>query len=156
MTPEKIAAFKVDRTGWEAGPWDDEPDRVDFHHAGFACLALRNMTSGHWCGYVGVPSSHPDYKRDYNDLNVDCHGDLTYGSACDGEHICHVPQPGEPDDLFWFGFDCHHCWDIAPGTLMYDKKYGFDRGRDPMSSYRTLAYVRKQIESLAEQLSPRA
>ncbi len=32
--------FTVDKTGWGDGPWNDEPDRVDFHHAGFACLLL--------------------------------------------------------------------------------------------------------------------
>ncbi len=156
MNIDKVNAFKVDRTGWDAGEWDAEPDRVDFHHVGFACLALRNMKYGSWCGYVGVPSSHPDYQRNYNDVDVDCHGGLTYGDVCDNEHICHVPQPGEPDDLCWFGFDCNHCWDIAPGSIMLDKKYGFQRGTDPMSDYRSLSYVRHQIEKLAEQLLERA
>lgn len=26
----------------EPGPWDDEPDRVEFQHVGFPCLILRN------------------------------------------------------------------------------------------------------------------
>lgn len=153
MTPEKVAGYKVERAGWEQGEWDSEPDRVDFHHAGFACLALRNFYVGNWCGYVGVPSNHPHYNADYNDVPVDCHGGLTYGEVCDGSHICHVPQPGESDDLFWFGFDCNHSWDIAPGSIMRDKQYGFDRGVDPQSSYRSLNYVRHEIESLAEQLA---
>ena len=40
---------------WGQGPWDDEPDRVDFEHAGFPCLLLRNPRLGQWCGYVAVP-----------------------------------------------------------------------------------------------------
>lgn len=156
MTPELIAAFKVDRAGWAAGPWDSEPDRLDFHHEGFACLALRSVSGGNWCGYVGIPATHPDYQRDYNDVEVDCHGGLTYGKACDGSHICHVPQPGEPDDLWWFGFDCHHAWDVAPGFEARMQTHGIDDFHDPQSSYKTLNYVRNEIESLATQLRARA
>lgn len=144
MTPELIAAFRVDRSGWPAGPWDSEPDRVDFHHAGFACLALRAGRQGNWCGYVGVPKDHPAYGGDYNDLDVQVHGGLTYGSACDGERICHVPAPGESDDLWWLGFDCLHFRDRAPG---------FSFHADPDAEYRTLTYVRNEIESLADQLA---
>lgn len=151
MTPEMIAAFKVDRTGWAAGDWDGEPDRVDFHHAGFACLMLRNTHSGHWCGYVGVPSTHPAYGGKYMDTDIDVHGGLTYGEKCDGAHICHVAQPGESDDLFWLGFDCNHGCDLAPGRMMRDKEWGTGYN-EPYASYRTEGYVRHQTKHLAEQL----
>lgn len=32
------------------------------------------------------------------------HGGLTYSDRCHDD-ICHVPAPGEPDDVWWFGFD---------------------------------------------------
>lgn len=144
--------FTVDKTGWDDGPWNDEPDRVDFKHAGFACLMLRNRHSGNWCGYVGVPNGHPAYGQDYNAVDVECHGGLTYGNKCDGAHICHVPEPGEPDDLFWFGFDCHHAWDRAPGYEATLRQHGLG-WVDPDASYRAAPYVRREVEGLAEQLA---
>lgn len=39
-------------------PWSQEPDRLDFEADGLKC-AMRRGPFGHWCGYVGVPASHP-------------------------------------------------------------------------------------------------
>jgi hypothetical protein len=155
MKPEQIAAFRVDKTGWADGPWMTEPDRVDFRHAGFACLMLRNARSGNWCGYAGVPPTHPDHGHDYDSVDVKCHGGLTYADKCDGSHICHVAELGEPDDLWWFGFDCHHYRDIAPGLESTIRQLDLDY-LDPMASYRDVAYVRREVEALAEQLAARA
>ena len=47
-------------------------------------------------GYVGLPSWHPYYKIDYNEIPIDCHGGLTYG------HL------DEDDDLWVIGFDTAH------------------------------------------------
>ena len=38
--------------------WPDEPNTKDWECAGLQC-ALRRGPSGHWCGYVGLPQSHP-------------------------------------------------------------------------------------------------
>lgn len=147
MTPEQLAACRADRSHWSQGPWDTEPDRVDFRHAGFACFLLRNH-HGAWCGYVGVPSTHPAHGKNYDDVDVQCHGGLTYSAACDGERICHMPQPGEPDDLWWFGFDCWHFRDASPLRI----ESLASRCDFPGRSYRTLAYARGETESLAMQL----
>jgi hypothetical protein len=141
----------IDRSGWGAGSWDEEPDRVDFEHAGFPCLILRTRM-GFLCGYVAVPEGHPDFEKTYDDIGVDVHGGLTYAAHCSG-HICHVPAPGAPDNVWWLGFDCAHCWDIAPGRVADDKRYGL---HDPMSQYRDIRYVRREVESLADQLHQRA
>ena len=114
---EEVVALKYDKTRWPRGEWDNEPDRVDFLHAGFSCFILRNML-GAWCGYVGVPSTHPAYRQDYNDVDVDVHGGLTYADVC-GDHICHIPEPGMPDDVWWLGFDTNHYCDYAPGNFVY-------------------------------------
>src|SRR5438270_834768 len=91
----------VDRSKWPHGPWDNEPDRAEFKHLGFPCLLVRQSQSGHWCGYVAVPPGHPwhgleDYAA-YR-LDVEVHGGITYGNKCAGK-VCHVPAPGEPDDV---------------------------------------------------------
>jgi hypothetical protein len=78
---------KIDRKDWGIGPWNNEPDKMQWQDAatGLACLAVRN-DMGVWCGYVGIPEGHPWYGKGYEDLgDVDVHGGLTYGSAkCSG------------------------------------------------------------------------
>lgn len=121
------------------GPWDDEPDRLEWQHAGFTCL-LNRAALGNWCGYVAVPPGHPWHGQDYQAIDATAHGGLTYSAACAGE-ICHVPAPGEPDDVWWLGFDAGHAWDCIPG-MPFGAKSGI---------YRTLEYMRVQCQDLAEQ-----
>lgn len=135
----------MDKTEFGPGPWQDEPDRVEFEHAGLPCLMRRNP-SGAWCGYAAVPPGHPLHGGGYETPDVDAHGGLTYASACAGE-ICHVPKPGEPDDVWWYGFDCGHCDDLLPAYVVQFPelaKYG---------KYRDQAYVTAEVRSLAEQLA---
>ena len=134
------------RKDWGSGPWDGEPDRLEFDHAGFPCL-LQRAASGAWCGYVAVPPGHPLHGLHWGDdaVNVTVHGGLTYAGACSG-HICHVAKPGEPDDVWWFGFDCSHCTDYSPG-------YSWRFQRIASEIYRTVSYARSQTKSLAEQLA---
>ncbi len=145
MTKEQIAAFKVDKSNWPRGEWDNEPDRVDFRHAGLPCMMIRNFRLGHWCGYAGVPPTHPLFGKDYNEVEVEAHGGLTYADHCEG-HICHVPELGESDEVFWFGFDCGHSGDIVPYTAKFE-------GLRDYGAYRNAAYVRHEVERLAEQLA---
>lgn len=140
------------------GPWHDEPDRLEFDHAGFTCLLLRNAA---WCGYVAVPPGHPWHGKNYDDVRTvnadgdedwpDVHGGLTYSGECSG-HICHVPKPGEPDDVWWVGFDCNHHGDLSMSTLWMGVRYPDSSlwgGRG--ESYRDVEYVRWQTERLAAQ-----
>lgn len=133
----------INREGWEAGEWDNEPDRVEFRYAGFPCLIVRSELAGALCGYVGVSSDHPWYQRHYNFIDANVHGGLTYSNMCGG-HVCHVPEPGESDHVWWLGFDCSHAFDYAPtmgsfGLLIEG------------AEYRNIAYVRAEVEKLAEQ-----
>lgn len=123
---------------------------MEFQHAGLPCLLVRHARLGQWCGYAAVPPTHPLHGCSYDDVDVSVHGGLTYANACRGL-ICHVPKPGEPDNVWWFGFDCAHLWDLAPGMDATTRALGFERDRDDV--YRDLAYVRGQTERLAEQLS---
>ncbi len=147
-----------DKSTWGDGPWQTEPDRVEWAHAGLPCLVLRSP-HGNWCGYAAVPPEHPLHGWDYNDVDVDVHGGLTYASPCDG-HICHVPNPGEPDDVWWFGFDCGHGFDIMPGMDARLREIGdrlpmstFDPLHFPGATYKTLDYVKAETNRLAEQLA---
>lgn len=139
---------KVDRTGWSSGPWDNEPDKLNWtdEATGLPCMIVRN-SMGSLCGYVAVDRNHPDFGKDYNDVPVDVHGGLTYADKC-SHVICHVPEPGKPDDVWWLGFDCAHLGDLSPAPHMFDR---YDDGH-----YRDVKYVTEECTSLAKQLSRRA
>lgn len=61
--------------------------------------------------------------------------------------ICHTPEPGEPDMMWWFGFDCAHSGDVSPAR---EARCGGMAGG--YESYRTLRYVQNQCAKLAQQL----
>lgn len=159
---EATAFTPVDKSTWGDGPWHGEPDRVEWEHAGLPCLATRGP-SGHWCGYAAVPPGHPLHGKGYSDdaVLIEAHGGLTYASACQGE-ICHVPKPGEPDNVWWFGFDCAHSGDYSPtygnryrrhGEGPYDHAAAVAANSWQVDQYRTIDYVRAETNRLAEQLA---
>jgi hypothetical protein len=146
--------LQVDRSGWVRGPWDGEPDRVEWKTgAGLPGLIVRQQSSGHLCGYVAVTNEHPLYGKGYSDPypigvhSIEVHGGITYAEKCQG-HVCHVPAPGEPDDVWWLGFDAHHYGDASP-RYESDPRYG----NDPGSTYKTVGYMRAEVERLASQLA---
>jgi hypothetical protein len=147
----------VDKSGWGDG-LADEPDKVQWidEATGLDCLIHRGPT-GALCGYVGVPPGHPYYGRDYDDVDVDVHGGLTYGRPCqeghpEGEGVCHIPEPGRPKDVWWLGFDCAHAGDARPA---HNAEFLSAVGR-PRSitweTYRDIDYVRAETAHLAQQL----
>lgn len=171
ITAEQLANYRVDKTGWPDGPWMTEPDRTQWQHAGFACMTVRHPRHGYWCSYVGVDRAHPCYGKhplhDGKELFAGIEADLNYGDHCDGV-ICHVPDPGMPDDVWWLGMDFGHALDYAPGMAAREaemetrlpamREIGerVRRLEHEVPSlrplYRDLAYVKAETESLAEQL----
>jgi hypothetical protein len=158
MSAEQIEQPVIDKSTWGEGPWQYEPDRVDFVHAGYACLLVRHWRMGQWCGYVGVDDNHPYYGKPYQDVDdkLEVHGGLTYANRCNG-YICHVPAAGMPADVWWFGFDAAHAGDLTPGLAARERALGMPELDDPEGGffrdvYRTIDYVRAQTELLAKQL----
>ena len=161
--PEALA---IDKSRWTPGPWDDEPDRVEWRTAaGLPAIVLRHNKLGHLCGYVAVNPGHPAYGRSYereyekdeqgeedysreipnpvlDDVSV--HWGITYAEKCFGQ-VCHIPDPGETDDVWWLGFDACHCEDWGPTDGNYGKPWA-------TRNYRTIDYMRAECESLAAQL----
>lgn len=166
------------RSEWPAGPWDDEPDKVVWIDPAtdLDCLIHRNQMGG-LCGYVGVGPDHPFSGIHYSDCatQADCeggwddtpghvspervlsvHGGITFASFCvesedgEGHGICHVAEPGRPEKVFWFGFDCGHSMDLMPAMAAFEQHMGFD---NPLAAqYRDIHFVKEQIEELAAQL----
>jgi hypothetical protein len=131
------------------GPWSTEPSKMQWvdQATGMPCLIVRNDL-GALCGYAGVSPGHPLHGRGYDDADVGVHGGLTYADRCqpttDEAHgICHVPEPGTPHDVWWFGFDCAHYNDVVPGM----RRFGLERGE-----YRDIGYVAGEVTQLAAQL----
>jgi hypothetical protein len=71
-------------------------------------------------------------------------------AECESKEICHKPDPGEADDVWWFGFDCGHAWDLSPGMKKFQEDHGFSHHNEDM--YRDVAYVASEVERLAQQL----
>lgn len=136
------------KSKWGPGPWQDEPDKVNWRtEAGLPGMIVRGPM-GSLCGYVAVPPGHPAHGKAYNDVydklgGVSVHGGLTYAAACRG-NICHEPEAGESESVWWFGFDCAHFGDLSP---QFGREFGF--GDDV---YRDVSYVTAEVESLARQL----
>ncbi len=153
---------RCERADWPAGPWDREPDKVEWRDAatGLPCIAKRQPESGHWCGYVGVAPGHPWHGVSYSNLpdyGPEVHGGLTYADECQEgppeQTVRHIPAPGEPDHVWWFGFDCRHAWDIAPSDYVSAERARW-RPRD--GAYRTLDYVQNECRRLAQQVAAAA
>lgn len=56
------------REQWGEGPWQHEPDKLDWRdeRTSLQC-AIRRTKAGNLCGYVGVPPGHVFFGWDYHD-----------------------------------------------------------------------------------------
>jgi hypothetical protein len=142
MDEEKLAKFGP-------GPWMTEPDRVEYKAEGFPVLLLRHEELGNWCGYLAVQPGNPLHGLDHRDVSGDLwvHGGVNYASQC-SERVCHVPDPGEPDDVWWFGFDAGHGFDMSPGLM----RLGSPLREMLWGEYRDLEYIKASVEGLAAQI----
>lgn len=96
---QKLEYKTADRSEWSPGPWDAEPDKIQWQDeaTGLPCLIVRNY-AGALCGYVGVSKGHPLFGVEYSEcpLEEKCdgycdhqpqsqlsvHGGLTFSSFC--------------------------------------------------------------------------
>lgn len=143
-----------------AGPWDDEPDKVQWvdSETGLDCLIVRNHF-GALCGYVGVTEGHPLFEQHYETPEVEIHGGLTFTDFCTPgepvEGICHVAAPGRDGRVWWFGFDCAHAFDVQPGMLAFEMKHMPDLigSKYEISAYRDIDYAVSETLDLAKQVA---
>ena len=123
--------------------WGTEANELDWVHNGMRCHIQRVPTLGHLCGYVEVPRTNAAYKKDYDDVDFDVHGGLTFAAPA----YWYSGETAEGLD-WWLGFDCGHQGDLSPGHL--------DRGIfSPTSGdvYCNMAYVKDECERLADQIA---
>ena len=117
-------------------PWETEPNKKTFEHAGLPCLILRQKTLLCLWGYVGLPVGHPLHGKDAHAReagDIDVHGGLT-----------HSWPMAEDIDRWWLGFDCGHDGDIIPGDADMAAHY---------ATYWTIEDVERETRRLADQLA---
>lgn len=67
------------------------------------CDFMPDIPRGWGNGYVGVPQGHPWWGKDYDHIEADVHGGLTYSrNYLPGE------TPATHPGYWWVGFDCLH------------------------------------------------
>jgi hypothetical protein len=139
------------------GPWDNEPSKMQWvdKDTNLPCLIIRGG-GGALCGYAGVFPEHRLHGKDYDSAGgqIDVHGGLTFASGCghgedESRGVCHVPEPGTTDSVWWFGFDCAHLYDLTP--LDTAKMLGLAQYKSEWK-YRDVRYVAAEVASLAAQL----
>lgn len=140
---ERVTYGIADRSAWRPGPWDDEPDKVQWidEATGFHCIVLRQAS--HWCGYVGLPAGHPWREGEAPDGVPGVRAEINYGpNPCsDDGMICHDVE--HEDDVHWLGFD------VASGSQEPWECLG-DRSWNSARPYHDLAYVRSATTNLAK------
>lgn len=147
----------LDKLAWGPGPWLDEPDKTVWvdDSTDLDCM-MRRGGGGAWCGYVGVPETHPMFGLGEEDCDLDVHGCISFTGSCDDEGpvesaICHVPLPGRPAKVWWFGFDCGHHRDARPADRRFDDIAYSVMNQEAV--YRDASYVESEVERLARQLA---
>lgn len=156
---ETIEYRTIDKSTWGAGPWQTEPDKVQFPdpETGMPCL-IRRTIHGHLCGYVGVSADHPLFGADPSRSGLNAHGGINFGAPCNDDSreqtgICHIPSDGESPTVWWFGFDCGHSGDRSPGQIATLRACGVDMDLiESFETYCDIDYVKSEIASLAKQL----
>jgi len=117
---DPTAFLWCDRSLWPPGPWDGEPDFREFRHMGLPCIVCRGAMGG-WCGYLGVPPGHVWHGKHQEEIDRSAAAEfpyeLSYASPC-SLLICHTPAPGEPEDVWWMGFDLQRAGDYTPDVAM--------------------------------------
>ena len=132
-------------------------------------IVLNHM--GHRCGYVAIPPGHKannvgqrqntftkDYELDYFNLNIECHGGLTFGSNKHGlKRLLSTPCTDH-----WIGFDCGHLYDksdlealekyYGEGYAENRKKYEHKFFDDVNSEIRSYRYAENECKKIIEQL----
>jgi|SRR5579864_3325511 len=131
----------------------------EWSHAGLQCAVVQARQCSNRCGYVRVPPTHPAHGKDYDAVDIDVHGGLTFSSL----EPCSTNEDGQG---FWFGFDCAHFGDAtidpqitlenAPTPelrklLEINLKYPI-RGEED-DHFWTQLEVERETERLAEQLA---
>lgn len=99
---------------------------------GFICEVARHPESLHLCGYIHLPPEHPWYGKDYDYVDADVHGGVTFSDL-------------GPLNLWKVGFDTAHVGDIIPSMLFIGDLMIAD------DTYKDMDYMLGELENLSRQ-----
>ena len=127
-----------------------------FEYKGFPCVVLF-QSMGFRCGYVGLPKDNQYYRKEYDDIPVNCHCGLTYSSST----LFHQ----EDKNTWWIGFDCGHACDgfdidklkeyyaeDDEVMKMINYMHSYHTMMNENYDYRTLDYVKEECKKIVDQL----
>lgn len=156
-------------------PWFQEDNRVDFQAEGFKCC-MRRGPLGSWCGYVGIPPSHPWHGKCYtNEVKptIDMLGPRDTLDHNPIDVLCMALGSTQPEDSLSITLcmRVHGGLTYAKNKEPYGKPdglwwFGFDcahsgdlipgmleYGHNDTDIYRDQQYVVAEVQSLAAQLA---
>jgi hypothetical protein len=138
---QELGPRKFDKAKWGEGPWIEEPDAVRWEdeQTGYRCVIERSLMGGHLCGYVGIPSNHPLYGKNWYDEIV-----RSLQVRRDGVTVAF--KPNESHGIQWLGFDCGRVGDYSP----VDRELGMNPIQG--TTYVEWDEVKQEVENLARQL----
>lgn len=146
------------KTTWGDGPWQTEPDRVEFVHVGVACLMMRHAEWGSWNAYAAVEPGHPWHGNERAEEECIAHGGITWCGPSDQTWRL-LSRPRQLGNHWWIGFDCGHAFDFQPGLVASLLGAGIARATREFASafgttvaYRDQAYVTEEVKRVAEQV----
>jgi hypothetical protein len=130
--------------GLKKGPWDSEPDTIEWVFKNSLCKIIRNSL-GSLCGYACVYPGHPGFGEHYNHVEYSAHGGLTFS----GPEIGQTHHMNNDSEIWYFGFDCAHAGDLVPyiGSFSSIPKLSLS-----FEKYKDIGYVLTETEQLASQL----
>jgi hypothetical protein len=127
------------------GKWNNEPDLIELEEKGYHMFAKRHSTMGNLNGYVGVNINNPLFGVDYNKMDVEVHGGLTFSSL--GGHVSVFKK-----NYWYFGFDTAHYMDLVPSMVAMNKAFEGLFEMESHDTYRDLNYVTNELNVLLEQI----
>lgn len=160
---ESIKSYTSDqKIDWFGpGEWVDEFDVVKFYFKDYKCMVFRVVTQepfvegvcfgGHFCGYVFLHGNHSFSGENFQDLDIDCHGGITFSEFAqeEGAHL--------------IGFDCAHSGDYVPSMEKLKKQYRLKAEIAPIPKefekysifnpvYRNVEFCVNECKSIVNQL----
>lgn len=104
-------------------------------HMGFPFIVTHNG-GGFRCGYILIPKSHPWYGVDYDNIQAEVHGGLTFADA-------------EAGGTWRIGFDCAHLYDAQDPSLPFSR--GLEVKNSSHTTIKDTDFVKAECENLCEQ-----
>ncbi len=92
----------------------------------------------HPCAYVCVPVGHPYYNLGYDNIDIDCHGGLTYSCM--------------EEDKYWIGWDYAHFEDYFGVNLLYESIPALKEFANDFGKKWTTAEILAEVEDVCKQL----